>query len=205
MLSLVHNLTKTAVFYMIVSSFAATHAAAQGLTNPAGSDAPAAPAATSYTSLGELVEESGFAYRLTDNGHYRITVEWGGEVVVVEAYEHTFYEDENGRPVKCIFMYGWIMDVPEGFQPSIALLQKINEINGSLYMGRVQLNEYGMYYSCCFWLDGTTLDTFLDHVSLTQGDIDWYTEQLAPFVNEYQDDVAFETPEPAIDDEDLFK
>lgn len=160
------------------------------LTNPeAETEEQAAPAPAGFTSLQALLDASGFAYRKMENDTYRITFELDGEVSIITAWEVTLYNDTDGNPVKVVYIYSWLLDFPEGFQPPIAMYHAIREKNLNLTVGRILMNDYGLLFSSNFWLGTATLEVFYDELYLAHIDRGAFAGMFEPFVTAAEEEL----------------
>lgn len=150
-------------------------------------DAPVAPpaaprAAAEAKSLESLLNESNFAYKKMADGKYRVTVEAGGTISIVIAYETPLWKDANNQDVKLIFLYRWIADMPEGFEVPNALYAKICEINDKRQLGRAMLNQYGIYYASDFWLRTADHLELEDEFIAAHFGAEFMAKELTPFL-----------------------
>lgn len=161
-------------------------------TNPESEvEVEAAPAefAAGFDSLEWLLDASGLAYRAMENDTYRITFEANGEVSIITAWEVTMYNDNDGNPVKVIYLYSWLLDFPEGFQPPWELYHAVNQKNLKINVGQLLLNDYGMMFSNTFWLSSANLDILYDELYLAHADREAFASMFRPFVEETEDEL----------------
>lgn len=160
------------------------------LTNPEGeTEQQVEPAAAGFSSLEELLDASGLAYRKMENDTFRITYEADGEVSVITAWEVTMYNDTNGNPVKVVYIYSWLLDFPEGFQPTVELYHAVREKNLDITVGRILMNDYGLLFSSDFWLTTATLDVLYDELYLAHIDRGAFANMFEPFVTAAEDEL----------------
>lgn len=155
-------------------------------TNPEdeAADTASPEIAIGFGSLEDLLNASGLAYRKMENDTYRITYEANGEVSVITAWEITMYTDNDGNPVKVVYLYSWLLDFPDGFQPSIELYHAVAQKNLNLNVGQLMMNDYGMMFSNSFWLNSATLNEFDDELFLAHVDREAFASMFRPFVEE---------------------
>jgi len=161
---------------------------AQGKTPiTAPSDSAARPAANSQPTLESLLAASGFAYRQLDDGSYRITVELDGMVTVVTADEVTMnWQDAQGNDVKIVYLYSWVADLPQEGTRSLDLLTTINAMNNARYIGRVVVNDYGLYVCNSFFLQGSSAESLVQEVYLASNDSLIVLEKLGTIIRQLQ-------------------
>ncbi|MBX3414659.1 MAG: hypothetical protein KF708_18370 [Pirellulales bacterium] len=147
-----------------------------------------APAVTSsLPTLESLLAESGFAYRKIEDGSYRITVELSGTVSVVIAREVTMgWKDSAGNDVKLVYLYRWLGDLPQGEHRPEELLAAINQLNDVRYIGRVVVNDYGVYLCNTFFLRRADAESLTDEVYLTANDALGALEQIGGLMKKLQ-------------------
>lgn len=161
-------------------------------TNPesaATDEAVPADVVVGFDSLQALLDASGLAYRKMENDTYRITYEANGEVSIITAWEVTMYNDNDGNPVKVIYLYSWLLDFPEGFQPPRELYHAVNEKNLDITVGQLLLNDYGMMFSNTFWLSSANLDVLYDELYLAHADREAFASMFRPFIEEAEDEL----------------
>lgn len=181
---------KNDLVYVIFALAACLAGAANGqdktpISSP-GEETP--PAVTSsQPSLETLLAESGFAYRKTEDGSYRITVELNGTVSVVIASEVAMgWKDSAGNEVKSVYLYRWMADLPEGGHRPEELLAAINQLNNQRYIGRLVVNEYGVYLCNTFFLRLADAESLTDEVYLAANDAVVAMEKLSELIKKLQ-------------------
>jgi len=134
-------------------------------------------------TLGQLLANGPFAFRREDNGDYRVMVEGNGRVSIVVAYENEAgWTDGDGQPVKVIFMYTWIGDMPEGATATPELLAALSELNHQRLIGRVCLNSNGLYYASTIWLKTADVETLVDELIVAHNAVVNFKQRLLPIV-----------------------
>ena len=154
-------------------------------------DTDAAPASSGGMSLEQLLDAAGFAYQKQtfDDGSvaYRITVESNGEVSIVVASERTMgWKDSKGNDVKLVYLYRWLADLPEGGHRPEEFLAAINQLNNQRYIGRVVVNEYGVYLCNTFFLRRADTESLSDEVYLAANDAVGCLEALGELIKKLQ-------------------
>jgi hypothetical protein len=159
---------------------------------------PQAPAAK---TLKALLEETDFMYKALNAGgtKFRIAVESqdGVGMVVAEEIEMP-WKNPDGTPVKIIYMYRWLVSVPEGFEPPPQLLAKLNDINVEYMVGKTLLNKYGMFRCNSIWLRSADAQSLADEVSLLHGDGLVLEKELKPFLSEAAQETSAVAATPSI-------
>ena len=142
---------------------------------------------SSQPSLESLLAESGFAYRKMEDGSYRITVETTAGISVVIASEVTMgWKDSAGNDVKLVYLYRWLADLPEGGHRPEEFLAAINQLNNQRYIGRVVVNEYGVYLCNTFFLRRADTESLSDEVYLAANDAVGCLEALGELIKKLQ-------------------
>lgn len=133
---------------------------------PAATTEISAPPAAAPQSLAALLEANNWRYVLQD-GKYTVVLSNDLNDVAISCGEGTMYTDPTGRPVKIIWLWTQLASLPDGVQPSPALLLKIAETNDGLRPGNVSLNPQNnkIYYNSALWLDTATPQTLYDELA----------------------------------------
>ncbi len=136
-------------------------------------------------SLTGLLDEAGFDY-IERDGIYKVILEGDERTVTVVCGEETMWEDDNGNPVKVVWLWTTILAVQEGFRHPPALLRRVANINDTMKPGNLSVNENNgnVYYNSAFWLDSATPQIMVDELLLAYFRQPELRKELAPYAEE---------------------
>jgi len=132
-------------------------------------------------TLEGLLKEGQIDYIKAPEGYFKIIVTIEDETTLVMAEE----ESLAGRPdLRLALLYTGVLQVPEGVQPSRAMLKKMAELNGSLLIGNLSLEEDTVFYNSSFWLDNANSKILGVELALAHMIRSGARKELLPFVEE---------------------
>jgi hypothetical protein len=152
------------------SAFVAAAASGSG-------DSTEAPRVT----LEGLLKEGGMEYIETSDGAFKVIVTMEEETVLVMAREEALAGDP-GLPLA--FLYTCVLQMPEGGQPSRAMLKKMAELNDTLLVGNLSFGQDAVFYNSSFWLKNADADTLSVELVLAHSIRGAARTELRPFVEE---------------------
>ena len=144
------------------------------------------PAAGAEKDLEGLLKELGINNYTCKEGVYRFPLEIGdGEAIMIGAREIQMYKDRRtGQEVKIVWLWCNVATLPEGFKPSLAMLQWMAQFNDNLYIGNVGLGGRSINYNSSFWLRTADKQVLADHLQLAALIRSKLREELLPYIKE---------------------
>jgi|GEM_PF-2764755 len=142
---------------------------------------PAVSSETAAVTLEGMLEELQLDYIKRGEGFYKIIVSIEDETSMIIATEDML----GGNPdLKLVFLYTRVAQIPEGVQPSRAMLKRMAEINGGLLIGNLSLDGDSVFYNSSFWLGNADSDTLAVELALGHMMRSDARKELLPFIEE---------------------
>lgn len=164
-----------------VSTFAVAGTLAVALLGSVAAPARALEQGAKANLVG-LLKQAKLEY-VEGEGEYKIPVTIDGETSLLVARENAL---GNKDDLKVVHVYTSVMDLPKDFKIPPAMLRRIAEMNDSMLIGKVSIDEkaQSVWFSSSFWLRTADQQTLMMELELAHWMRVNLRKELKPFVSE---------------------
>lgn len=152
------------------------------LASPAALAQPAKAAPAAKPGLVSLLKQGKIEY-VASEGEFKIPVTVDGETSMLIARENALGDKDE---LKVVHVYTSVLDLPPGFKVPAALLRRIAELNDTMLVGKVSIDEKSqcVWFSSSFWLRNADAQTMLVELELAHWTRMSLRKELKPFLSE---------------------
>ena len=130
-----------------------------------------------------LLNDLGIAHAELDGGLFKVVVSNDTGTTTMLVKENSILGSANEH-LQVVTTYAQVVSAPEGFSPPLAMLRKIDELNGNSNSGRLFTNDGSVWITseqALRLVDAQSLSIQLELMTIVRAA---YEEVLAPFVEE---------------------